>query len=773
MTDQGKENSTPTVSEQEKQLASKALQEFRNSHFEECIQLLKKLSDARSNDGRVLVNRAVADFYQSNCCKTDELRKQLAAAKKQLGKSSVNSNDELGNIGRCFMMYNEGILHYNLKQPKAAVNIFEQLFKVIEPLDDCLAIKVCFFLVELYLSTYKLDQAHGMLKFIEDVIFAPKTFTPLHTSSNDGKNGENGKNKSLEHAPNSKEIPEEHRLNLFMLKARLPLLQKSLKECKRELKSLLNISGNNPDALFLKSNYEYVRGNYPKAVKLLNSTPLGSTSVMERGQSLTTLFYNNMGCIHFKMKKYNLAVFYARKALDENINAMKSLPPIEKNHQLSGRPLHTLAINKRSEILYNMGVQLLFAGKPVPAFDCLMESPDLYECHPRYWLRLTEACIMVHQQFQREIIHNPAKKSSFVRGVVGSGFHRKIILSPIHDHNKIHRHESQSSAMPAPTIEFGNICLSNAMRLLPNAKDIDAAFKQLAALPQEAQQGSEKYMEKSYALGAQLAKDVPGEPMSVQELFLMRLSVIACHAYVSLGLGDYVKSLDYSKELLSQAMLPGAYKYLGRLYMAESLIKLDKIAEAIQELSPDKVTDISTQLDGDSQDKYQNPSAAVFPGSIQEARAIMLFNLASACAIRGEIDKSKRVLQQVVTGKLPESILTHAILLSAYIELKNGNKHIALDIIKRGEVFPSGRLVDRIDAARMSQIQQQQQQYHQHFANIQQQQQQNQLTQQQPIHPPHSRSAFTSSSGPQSGQSVFQQRSPLSEDLLGNLQRPF
>ncbi len=83
MSDQNKENS-PAVNEQEKQIASKALHEFRNSHYDECIQLLKKLSDLRSNDGRVTINKAVADFYQSNCCKTDELRKQLTTAKKQV-----------------------------------------------------------------------------------------------------------------------------------------------------------------------------------------------------------------------------------------------------------------------------------------------------------------------------------------------------------------------------------------------------------------------------------------------------------------------------------------------------------------------------------------------------------------------------------------------------------------------------------------------------------------------------------------------------------------
>ena len=46
-------------------------------------------------------------------------------------------------------------------------------------------------------------------------------------------------------------------------------------------------------------------------------------------------------------------------------------------------------------------------------------------------------------------------------------------------------------------------------------------------------------------------------------------------------------------------------RYVGRLYLAESLIKLDKISEAIQEFSPDKITDISTSLEPGSQAKAQ------------------------------------------------------------------------------------------------------------------------------------------------------------------------
>ena len=82
MTSQGKENSSD--SELEQSLSSQALVEFKNSRFNECLLLLKKLLDLKPNDARILLNKTVADYYQSNFCKTDELRKQILIVKKQV-----------------------------------------------------------------------------------------------------------------------------------------------------------------------------------------------------------------------------------------------------------------------------------------------------------------------------------------------------------------------------------------------------------------------------------------------------------------------------------------------------------------------------------------------------------------------------------------------------------------------------------------------------------------------------------------------------------------
>ena len=56
-----------------------------------------------------------------------------------------------------------------------------------------------------------------------------------------------------------------------------------------------------------------------------------------------------------------------------------------------------LGVSRRHEILYNLGIQLLFSGRPIVAFDCLVEAVQIYHTNPRLWLRLAECCIVAFQ----------------------------------------------------------------------------------------------------------------------------------------------------------------------------------------------------------------------------------------------------------------------------------------------------------------------------------------------------------------------------------------
>jgi len=72
--------------------------------------------------------------------------------------------------------------------------------------------------------------------------------------------------------------------------------------------------------------------------------------------------------------------------------------------------------------------------------------------------------------------------------------------------------------------------------------------------------------------------------------------VLACLAYVNLGLGDPVPALSYARQLLAMPKLLGGLKFLGQIYAAEALVQLGRVLEALQHLTPDSVGDITTSL---------------------------------------------------------------------------------------------------------------------------------------------------------------------------------
>ena len=76
---------------------------------------------------------------------------------------------------------------------------------------------------------------------------------------------------------------------------------------------------------------------------------------------------------------------------------------------LSGRPLGVLGVNCRHVILYNLGLQQLYAGHPTAAFDSLLEVVQVYHTNPRLWLRLAEACIAA----QAQVTHTTYSASDF------------------------------------------------------------------------------------------------------------------------------------------------------------------------------------------------------------------------------------------------------------------------------------------------------------------------------------------------------------------------
>ncbi|XP_047625453.1 CCR4-NOT transcription complex subunit 10 isoform X5 [Phacochoerus africanus] len=630
------------ITDQEKELSTNAFQAFTAGNYDVCLQHLACLQDINKDDYKIILNTAVAEFFKSNQTTTDSLRQTLNQLKNQV-HSAVEEMDGLDDVENSMLYYNQAVILYHLRQYTEAISVGEKLYQFIEPFEEKFAQAVCFLLVDLYILTYQAEKALHLLAVLEKMI----------SQGNNNKNGKNeaGNNTNKDtsnHKGESGALIEAAKSKIHQYKVRAYIQMKSLKACKREIKSVMNTAGNSAPSLFLKSNFEYLRGNYRKAVKLLNSSNIAEhPGFMKTGECLRCMFWNNLGCIHFAMSKHNLGIFYFKKALQENDNvcAQLSAGSTDPGKKFSGRPMCTLLTNKRYELLYNCGIQLLHIGRPLAAFECLIEAVQVYHANPRLWLRLAECCIAANKGTSEQETKGLPSKKGIVQSIVGQGYHRKIVLASQSIQNTVYNSKSHDGDkfIPAP----------------------------------------------------------PSSPLRKQELENLKCSILACSAYVALALGDNLMALNHADKLLQQPKLSGSLKFLGHLYAAEALISLDRISDAITHLNPENVTDVSLGISSNEQDqgsdKGENEAMEssgkrapqCYPSSVNSARTVMLFNLGSAYCLRSEYDKARKCLHQAASMIHPKEVPPEAILLAVYLELQNGNTQLALQIIKRNQLLPA------------------------------------------------------------------------------------
>uniref|UniRef100_A0A2K5PSB7 CCR4-NOT transcription complex subunit 10 n=1 Tax=Cebus imitator TaxID=2715852 RepID=A0A2K5PSB7_CEBIM len=557
--------------------------------------------------------------------------------------SAVEEMDGLDDVENSMLYYNQAVILYHLRQYTEAISVGEKLYQFIEPFEEKFAQAVCFLLVDLYILTYQAEKALHLLAVLEKMI----------SQGNNNKNGKNetGNNTNKDgsnHKAESAALIEAAKSKIHQYKVRAYIQMKSLKACKREIKSVMNTTGNSAPSLFLKSNFEYLRGNYRKAVKLLNSSNIAEhPGFMKTGECLRCMFWNNLGCIHFAMSKHNLGLFYFKKALQENDNvcAQLSAGSTDPGKKFSGRPMCTLLTNKRYELLYNCGIQLLHIGRPLAAFECLIEAVQVYHANPRLWLRLAECCIAANKGTSEQETKGLPSKKGIVQSIVGQGYHRKIVLASQSIQNTVYN-DGQSSAIPVASMEFAAICLRNALLLLP-----------------------EEQQDPKQENGSKNSNQLGGNTESSESSETCRCSILACSAYVALALGDNLMALNHADKLLQQPKLSGSLKFLGHLYAAEALISLDRISDAITHLNPENVTDVSLGISSNEQDqgsdKGENEAMEssgkrapqCYPSSVNSARTVMLFNLGSAYCLRSEYDKARKCLHQVMAHACNPSTL--------------------------------------------------------------------------------------------------------------------
>uniref|UniRef100_A0A4W6CK44 CCR4-NOT transcription complex subunit 10 n=1 Tax=Lates calcarifer TaxID=8187 RepID=A0A4W6CK44_LATCA len=636
------------MTDQEKEMAASAYEAFSAGKYDESLKHLEALQELNKEDYKISMNKAVVEFYKSGQTTTGTLKQTLMAMKNQV-HTSAEDVDGLDDVENSLLYYNQAIIHYHMRQYSEAISIGEKLYQFLEPFEK-FAQAVCFLLVDLYLLTFQPEKALHLLAVLD------KLSVQGNNKNGKGENNSSNKDGANQRAEFTAMI-EAAKSKMHQYKVRAYIQMKSSKACKREIKSVMNTAGNSAPSLFLKSNFEYLRGNYRKAVKLLNSS-----------------------------------------------NIAEHPGPIKTAKKFTGIPMCALLANKRYELLYNCGIQLLHIGRPLAAFECLMEAVQVYHSNPRLWLRLAECCISANKGGSEQESKGLPCKKGIVQSIVGQGYHRKIVLASQSTQNTIYS-EGQSAAIPVASMEFAAICLRNALLLLPEHQQQDTktengskSFSQSGSTESGSENSdacSGKGQEADKFLSA-----APSSPLRKQEVENLRCSILACSAYVALALGDNLMALNHAEKLLHQTKVSGSLKFLGHLYAAEALISLDRISDAITHLNPENVSDVSMGVLSSEQDqgsdKGDEPvetsgkqTPLCYPSSVTSARAMMLFNLGSAYCLRSEYDKARKCLHQAASMVNTKEIPPEAILLGVYLELQNGNTQLALQIIKRNQLLPT------------------------------------------------------------------------------------
>lgn len=287
---------------------------------------MQKLAEeiAPERDSKVQHNLLLAGFVGGNTSP-----KELELSLRNLLSSILEAADKKVDAGAdyevkfaaeresSFIRYNLAACLFHQKQYAAASSVLEAVMRKIDPIDERVAMHVCFLYLDIILHSSRgcvttererlstVKKAQSILAYLEK----PHRFNGQlehHDSASDASGG----GAETEQQRKNRWDVTEFRFRLHLYKAKFVLLEGNLKTAKKEVKSALEIfqkeiksrersddaaassstaltagswdktstaisypslNVQNSTALFLKANLEYLRKNYKKCVKLLAS----------------------------------------------------------------------------------------------------------------------------------------------------------------------------------------------------------------------------------------------------------------------------------------------------------------------------------------------------------------------------------------------------------------------------------------------------------------------------------------------------------------------
>ncbi|KAL1822710.1 hypothetical protein DCAR_0310545 [Daucus carota subsp. sativus] len=681
--------------------------------------------------------------------------------------------------------YNIAVTWFNLSEYSKSFSILEPVYQKIAPISEGIALRICLLLLDVALLSHHASRSAGIIEYIEKISSVRSMISQSESSSSSQQHPPNLVTKAssvpstpisdisiADSATNASEIslsrslseeaeyenlfstldmsgqnlsrPVHHSLNdisrtqiddsipiivdlrlkLHLYKVRLLLLTRNLKAAKREVKLAMNIArGNNSMVLFLKSQLEYARGNHPKAIKLL----MASSNRTEIGTSV--MFYNNLGCIHYRLGKHQTSAIYFSKALSTSSVIRKEKT---QNHT------HTsFAADKSLLVAYNCGMQYLACGKPILAARFFYKASLIFYNRPLLWLRIAECCLMALEKGLLDSTGAASTSSEIKVHVVGKGKWRNLVIGEEVPKNSRADLIGQSDSslvndrQPKLSMTLARQCLLNALQLLNSSESVhmssglpsdlaiedetyskstnyksvsggDTQAHNLAVASGQVANGELKEQKSTSTPNSTLRDSISDyEDICRKEIQIIRQSILVDLAYVELELGNPLKALSTARSLLNVAECSRVYIFLGNLYAAEALCLLNRLKEAAEHLliylssghnielpftqedcglwQVEKIGDCEEFNGGSVATNIASDEGQVFALNPEEARGTLYSNLATMSAVQGDREQADKFVRQALSilPNSPEANLT-----AVYLDLMLGKSREAISRLK-------------------------------------------------------------------------------------------
>lgn len=730
---------------------------------EELARTSAELLEASSNLGNKIVSGSTGSH----------MTPQFSAA----NSGCIFFNDEFDTSVAAL---NIATIWFHLHDYAKAMAILEPLYNNIAPIDETTALHICLLLLDVALASRDASRAADVISYLEKAFgsdcptdggsateqqssnLVSKASISSNITTSDASNLDSAVNANTSEISLSRALSEETleydtllstldiggenltrasgfpssndlsrtstdrsdlKLKLQLYKIQLLLLTRNIKAAKREVKIAMNIArgGDSSMALVLKSQLEYARGNYRKAIKLL----MASSNRTEAGP--LSIFNNNLGCIHYQFGKPHTSTLFFSRALS-NSSSLRREKPLN---------LLTFFQDKSLLITYNCGVQYLACGKPIMAARCFQKASMVFYNRPLLWLRIAECCLMAQE---KGLLRSGADRSDIKALVIGKGKWRHLVVD---DENARNGHVNSAerdnltlgNGQPQLSMPLARQCLINALHLLEclDSKDLKRCLPYLFRSDEIETPPSVSTNQKNMS-GLQLksafssievdangdTKDQKGglivstalqnsisdyEVICRKENHMIKQAVLANLAYIELELKNPLKALATARSLVD-CQLPECskiYLFLARVYAAEALCLLNRIVEAADNLLIYLSEGNTVELPFSQQDcdhwrgekavdseelhgglvtgkcsPHEESQGIVFPKP-EEAHGALYVNLAAMSAMQGDIEQAHQFSVQALSV-IPKS--PKAILMAVYVDLKLGKTEEAVAKLK-------------------------------------------------------------------------------------------